>query len=170
VDVSQPPEPCWAQGDPGAVARIVRILIDNALRVAPPQSSIEVHAGTYGGWALLTVRDHGPGVAPAERELIFERFQRGSATGGRSGFGLGLAIGRELAARMGGVLVLAETGSDSAGAAGAYLAASVDREESESPGKEEEGGDGARFQLRLPVAHEDVMPVRPQAPTHRGSP
>ncbi len=56
------------------------------------------------------MRDHGPGVPEAERELIFERFQRGSTTGGHGGFGLGLAIGRELAARMGGTLKLADNG------------------------------------------------------------
>jgi signal transduction histidine kinase len=134
VSVSQPPEPCWAQADPGAVARIVRILLDNALRVAPPHTSVEVHAATAAPWALLTVCDHGPGVAPDERELIFKRFQRGSTTGGRSGFGLGLAIGRELAARMGGELEL------------------LDR------------GEGACFQLRLPVAHEDAeISTRPAA-------
>ena len=49
--------------------------------------------------------DGGPGVAPEERELIFERFQRGRDTHGQAGFGLGLAIGRELAERMGGELV-----------------------------------------------------------------
>ena len=43
-----------------------------------------------------------------ERERIFERFQRGSATGGEEGFGLGLAIGRELAERLGGRLELVE--------------------------------------------------------------
>jgi signal transduction histidine kinase len=133
VLISQPSEPCWAQADPGAVARIVRILLDNALRVAPPQSSIELHAGIEDRWGLLTVCDHGPGVALPERELIFERFQRGSATGGRSGFGLGLAIGRELASRMGGALEL------------------LDR------------SGGACFQLRLPVAHDlgDQVPADP---------
>ncbi len=136
--VAQPPEPCWAQADPGAVARIVRILLDNALRVAPPRSSIEVGSSTDGPWVGLTVCDFGPGIAPAERELIFERFQRGSATGGRSGFGLGLAIGRELAARMGGALELDETG-----AGGECPPASIDRDQ------------GACFQLRLPAAQED---------------
>jgi signal transduction histidine kinase len=55
--------------------------------------------------------------------VIFERFQRGRDTGGKAGFGLGLAIGRELAERMGGELVLDETYEP-----------------------------GARFTLRLPVA------------------
>ncbi len=107
IDVRQPARPCWTQADPGAVARIVRILIDNALRVAPRESSIVVEPRAQGRWAQIAVRDEGPGIPRAERELIFERFQRGSATGGRSGFGLGLAIGRELASRMDGVLELA---------------------------------------------------------------
>jgi len=54
------------------------------------------------------VADRGPGIPAEEREHIFERFHRGRAAGPESGFGLGLAIGRELAHRMGGELVLAE--------------------------------------------------------------
>ncbi len=50
----------------------------------------------------------GPGVPPEERERIFERFYRGRARGSEGGFGLGLAIGRELAERMGGTLTLAD--------------------------------------------------------------
>ncbi len=110
LSVHPPARPCWAQADPGAVAQIVRILLDNALRIAPADSSVEVEVGPAEGWARLSVRDRGPGVPAAERELIFERFQRGSTTGGHGGFGLGLAIGRELAARMGGTLELAKDG------------------------------------------------------------
>ena len=95
----------WAQADPGSVARIVRILLDNALRVAPAQSGVEIRVGVDGAPAI-EVADAGPGVPPAERELIFERFKRGSGRGGEGGFGLGLAIGSELAARMGGALEL----------------------------------------------------------------
>ena len=125
-----PARPCWAQADPGAVAQIVRILLDNALRIAPADSSVQVEIATAaGGWARLSVRDRGPGVPAAERELIFERFQRGSTTGGHGGFGLGLAIGRELAARMGGTLELADDGLEPA-------------------------HPGACFELRLPGARE----------------
>jgi signal transduction histidine kinase len=98
----------WAQADPGSVARIVRILLDNALRVAPAGSSIEIRIGGPDGEPTIAVSDSGPGVAPDERELIFERFQRGSTRSDEGGFGLGLAIGAELAERMHGSLALAD--------------------------------------------------------------
>jgi signal transduction histidine kinase len=100
--------PSWALADPGSVARILRILLDNALRVAPQGSEIRVSVRATPEPAL-TVSDLGPGVAPEERALIFERFKRGRETGGEAGFGLGLAIGRELAGRMGGSLELTDT-------------------------------------------------------------
>jgi signal transduction histidine kinase len=113
----------WALGDPGSVARILRILVDNAVGVSPEGGRITVrlHNGD-GDRAQLSVCDQGPGVHPEERDLIFERFMRGRDSSGRGGFGLGLAIGRELARRMGGELVL-----------------------------EEQNGPGARFTLALPV-------------------
>jgi signal transduction histidine kinase len=110
VEVAPPIAPCWAKGDPGAVARIVRILIDNAVRFAPEGTPIEVIPGYHGERATVEVHDSGPGVPPAERERIFERFQRGSSTGGEEGFGLGLASGRELAMRLGGRLDLVDDG------------------------------------------------------------
>ncbi len=112
----------WARGDPGGIARIVRILLDNAVRVSPQGGEITIELRN-GDHASLTVRDEGPGVPPDERDLIFERFQRGRAASGTAGFGLGLAIGRELADRMGGELVL---------------------DRADAP--------GAKFTLRLPVA------------------
>jgi signal transduction histidine kinase len=112
----------WALGDPGSVARILRILLDNAVRLSPDEGEITVELRN-GDQAALSVCDQGPGVPPEEREMIFERFMRGREATGKPGFGLGLAIGRELARRMGGDLVL-----------------------------EEQEGPGARFTLRLPAA------------------
>jgi len=97
---------CWGQGDPDAVARVVRILIDNALRYGPDGEQIRVRSGGADGQALIEVADRGPGIPPEERERIFERFHRGRAARSAGGFGLGLAIGRELAERMGGELRL----------------------------------------------------------------
>jgi signal transduction histidine kinase len=96
----------WAQADPGSVARIVRILLDNALRFAPRDSMVEIRIGGSNGDRAVEVSDEGPGVPAEDRELIFERFQRGSTRSDEAGFGLGLAIGSELAARMGGALEL----------------------------------------------------------------
>ncbi len=114
--------PVWACGDPGSVARILRILVENAVRVSPSGGEIRVELRN-GDAAVLNVSDQGPGVSDDERELIFERFQRGRETGGQAGFGLGLAIGRELAQRMGGDLLLTSS-----------------------------SGQGAKFTLQLPVA------------------
>jgi signal transduction histidine kinase len=104
LEVTAPPGPCWGRGDPDAVARVVRILLDNALRHAPAGSAVRVLPAYHGSNATVEVADEGPGVAPADRERIFERFERGSTPSAEGGFGLGLAIGRELARRMGGEL------------------------------------------------------------------
>jgi signal transduction histidine kinase len=96
----------WTEGDPASLARIVRILLDNALRIAPAYSTVTVSVASDERFASLEVADDGPGVPPDEIELIFERFQRGRAHRGEAGFGLGLAIGRELAERMDGALEL----------------------------------------------------------------
>ena len=105
-------EPCWALADPGAVAQVLRILLDNALRHAPPAEPVTVTLGGTGDVTTIRVADTGPGVPESEREQVFERFRRGSTVGtGDGGFGLGLAIGRELARRMGGELRLEPGGT-----------------------------------------------------------
>jgi signal transduction histidine kinase len=100
-----PPEfdlaPCWALGDPDSVARIVRLLVDNAFRHG--SGRVELRTERRNGVVVVRVLDDGPGVPEPERETIFERFRRGDASAA-PGFGLGLAIGRELARRMGGEL------------------------------------------------------------------
>jgi signal transduction histidine kinase len=61
-----------------------------------------------GSTVAVEVLDRGPGIPDEEREQIFERFHRGRSATQASGFGLGLAIGRELAVRMNGRLELAD--------------------------------------------------------------
>jgi signal transduction histidine kinase len=108
LDVDSP-GPCWAIGDPAACARVVRILIDNALRYAPAGEPILISTSHRYDTVIVRVSDRGPGVPSEERERIFERFHRGKATSEVSGFGLGLAIGRELTERMNGTLALEDS-------------------------------------------------------------
>jgi signal transduction histidine kinase len=95
----------WALADPGNVARILRILLDNALRHTAAPGGVSAEVTADGDRTGIAVQDEGPGVGADDRERIFDRFARG-AEAEPGGFGLGLAIGRELARRMGGDLVL----------------------------------------------------------------
>jgi signal transduction histidine kinase len=112
VDVILPEASCWGHGDPDAVARVVRILLDNALRYGPRGAPVSVEAHSTANEARITVADRGAGIPEGERDRIFERFHRGGAAASSGGFGLGLAIGRELARRMGGELAVDGDGSD----------------------------------------------------------
>ena len=95
-------------GDAAALAVLVRNLVDNALRYSPPGGQVLLRlAGTPAG-PLLTVDDSGPGIPPAERERVFERFVRGAASAEASGSGLGLAIVLSIARRHGASVVLAD--------------------------------------------------------------
>jgi two-component system OmpR family sensor kinase/two-component system sensor histidine kinase QseC len=94
------------QGDAGALRILVRNLIDNALRHAGG-GRVQVSVAEDGDAAVLRVDDAGPGIPPAERARVFDRFYRrdGSETGGS---GLGLAIVRTIADRHGARVVLAD--------------------------------------------------------------
>ena len=87
------------------MARIVRLLVDNAVRYAPAPAPVEVRAEQVKGHVQIRVLDGGDGIPIPERDVIFERFQRGGNPSA-PGFGLGLAIGAELARRMRGELKL----------------------------------------------------------------
>ena len=92
-----------AGADPDRVAQIIRILLDNAISHTPEKTRITVTAELQHGAPTLTVRDDGPGIEPAHREQVFERFFTADEV---SGSGLGLAIARELARLMAGDLML----------------------------------------------------------------
>jgi len=89
-------EPVQIDGSAMMLRELLSNLIDNALRYTPAGGSVTVRVRTSGLHALLEVEDTGPGIAPAERARVFERFYRilGSSA---SGSGLGLAIVREIA-------------------------------------------------------------------------
>jgi two-component system OmpR family sensor kinase len=106
------------QGDPDALRSLVSNLVDNALRYTPIGGRVDVNIGAgVDGSTVLTVSDTGPGIAPADRERVFDRFYRGqAAAGSRSaqGSGLGLAIVKSVAERHGAEVALGN-GLDGAG-------------------------------------------------------
>jgi signal transduction histidine kinase len=93
-------------GDRAAVSRMIRNLVDNAVRHA--KSRVDIQVGSRDGNVILTVSDDGPGVAPADRARVFERFVRLDSDRARSGggTGLGLAIVAEVAAAHGGTVTI----------------------------------------------------------------
>jgi signal transduction histidine kinase len=96
------------RGSAGALGRLVRNLLDNACRHA--QSRVTVKLSVDGDSAVLTVADDGPGIAPEDREQVFERFTRLDASRQRDagGVGLGLAIVAQIAAAHGGSVTISD--------------------------------------------------------------
>jgi signal transduction histidine kinase len=102
LDVHAELAPTRLIGDSSALSRVLRNLLDNAARHATSQ--VEVAVRSEHGQACLTVADDGPGIAPADRLRVLERFVRLDTNRSRSGggTGLGLAIVFEIVAAHGG--------------------------------------------------------------------
>lgn len=101
--------PVAVTGDRALLDRAVRNLVDNAVRHARGRVALAVTVSPDGRWALLDVDDDGPGVPPADRHRVLERFVRLDDARARDGggSGLGLAIVHDvLVAHRGGVEVL----------------------------------------------------------------
>ena len=95
--------------DAAELALLVRNLVDNALRYSPTGAQVRLTLAEAPGGPLLTVDDSGAGIAPAERETVFERFVRGAGAQHAAGSGLGLAIVRAIARRHGATVTLGES-------------------------------------------------------------
>lgn len=95
--------PWFVFGEEHGLARAVLNVLDNAAKWSPPGRAVRVRLHPVGPTsAELTVADAGPGIAPEDREMVFERFYRADATRSMPGSGLGLAIVRQVITRIGG--------------------------------------------------------------------
>jgi len=98
--------------DPALVRHLLRHLLGNALTYVtpgvPPRVEV-VSQPVDDGLLEIRVLDNGRGIAPAEREVVFEAFERGSATTGVPGTGLGLAICHQVVTRYGGTIRLEDS-------------------------------------------------------------
>ena len=92
-----------AVGDPGRLAQVLELLLENAAKYAPPGAEIMVADWSTVDEVRVAVGDNGAGVPPDMRESVFEPFVRLNDTDA-SGAGVGLFAARRLVAAMGGRL------------------------------------------------------------------
>ncbi|TFY97554.1 HAMP domain-containing protein [Ramlibacter rhizophilus] len=116
----------WARVDADKLGTAVANLLSNAIRFAPPGSRIEIALSTQDGRARIDIRDQGPGIAPEDRDRVFEPFYRGERQPQDAvrGTGIGLSIVQEYIAAHGGQVSLLD-----------------------------EDGPGAHFRIELPHAN-----------------
>jgi two-component system OmpR family sensor kinase len=121
-------------GDESRLRQVVSNLVGNAVVHTPAGSAVRVGVGMAGGDAVFEIADTGPGLPPAQAQLVFERFYRSDTSRARDhggGAGLGLAIVWSLVTAHGGTVEL-----DTA------------------------PGEGATFRIRLPLARMDQVPAK----------
>ncbi len=96
--LTAPPDLPPVRADGAALARVMRHLLDNAVKFSPPNGLVQVVAERAAGGVRIAVTDNGPGIAPDEQDRIFSVFYQsdGSATRRAGGMGLGLALVRKL--------------------------------------------------------------------------
>lgn len=82
--------PAVVEGRPGALAVLIRNLLDNAIRHSPRGGTVTVGLDRHQDGIDLTVRDQGPGIPPPSRARVFDRFHRLPGTSGGSGLGLSI--------------------------------------------------------------------------------
>ncbi len=134
--------PVIVSGDEPRLRQIVANLLENAQVHTPPGAPVRVEVGVRGGMAVLAVIDSGQGIDPEQLPHVFERFYRGTPPGSgdaaprTEGSGLGLAIVKTIAEAHGGTATITSR-----------------------------PGDGARFELLLPLAATKVAASPPSSGT-----
>jgi signal transduction histidine kinase len=92
------------RGDRERLRQVIQNLVDNAVKYSSAGGRVQVNALADDGHVLIDVVDEGPGIAPEDHELIFEKFGRSSGGAAKPGTGLGLFIARSIAEAHGGTL------------------------------------------------------------------
>lgn len=136
LEVRLPEGAAVIDGDHDRLVQLVLNLVGNAVQFMPEEAGrVVVTLQPEGAKWLLLVDDNGPGIAPEEREAIFERFRQSSRTQGRNkGTGLGLAIAKRIVEHFGGSIA-----ADESPLGGARFVVALPRRESDI--KERERGD-----------------------------
>ena len=95
--------------DAAYIERALTNLVSNAIKFTAAGGGVTVRVGVERGWLAVSVRDSGPGIAPDELALIFEKYKRGRGSAGVEGSGLGLFIVRSVVEAHGGTVEVEST-------------------------------------------------------------
>jgi len=109
IAISLPPDLPLVMLDMGCMIQVLVNLLDNSLKYSPQDQPLGINARTDREWLVIEVVDHGPGVAEADLELIFDKFHRIPAPEGVRGTGLGLSICKGFVQAHGGKISAAIT-------------------------------------------------------------
>ncbi|GGO72381.1 DUF4153 domain-containing protein [Nocardioides deserti] len=164
-DVRVSPPDLVVAADPARLHQLVANLLDNASRHSPAGSTVRVEAGQEGERYVVEVHDAGPGIAPADRERVFEPFgtlAAGDATGG--GTGLGLAIARWVSDLHGGTIGFVEPEGGPDGPGGARVRVVLPLSPPERVADEPVGSAGSETVAAQPPRPADVRAAGVAAP------
>lgn len=99
LKTSIPVEGILFQGDYGRLKQLLIIILDNAIKFSAPAQQVEIEGFYRNSQFILTIQDHGSGIASEDLSTIFERFHKEKSQANASGSGLGLAIAQQIASR-----------------------------------------------------------------------
>jgi signal transduction histidine kinase len=117
LEVDAPHAGTVVEADRDGVMQVLLNLLSNAVKVSPPSGGrVRIRLGTDDGTARIDVSDNGPGVPPADREVIFDRFRQVGVGAHPGGTGLGLAISRRIVEQFGGTIAVSDCGGNGRGA------------------------------------------------------
>jgi two-component system, OmpR family, phosphate regulon sensor histidine kinase PhoR len=140
IEVQVAPDTPQARADRERVLEVLANLADNAIRHSPEGGTIWLRAHREAGWVRVDVKDEGPGIMPADRLRIFERFYTGDRSRGDwRGTGLGLAIARHIVTRHGGDIWVAD---DAPGATVSFTLEAAEEPATGAPTDPDDAEDG----------------------------
>ena len=138
IEFSAPNQPMMMRGEAALVRRACVNLLTNAIAHSPPDGTVQAGVLAFDGYAVFHVRDHGAGIEPDQLARLFRKYERGPEPEAgpqlRSSVGLGLALVDSVARRHGGSASVTST-----------------------------PGEGARFELKLPLDRD--APIEIARPT-----
>ena len=97
------------RGIPERLTELLVILLDNAVKYSPPKSKISIAAKAIDGKVRIEIKDNGIGIAEEDLPLVFDRFYRGTKSRSKekvTGYGLGLAMAKEIVSLHSGAIVI----------------------------------------------------------------